>query len=247
MCSEPLAPECQARMLDNQEPSFTDSMDGIDRGMRDHVPPSVLASNDGKDGITNKSLLALYGGRDELIQLNVGGVRFMTYRSTLEKVPNTRLSCLARTDEAYREDAAEYFYDRNPSLFHCILDFYRTEELHFPHNYCGPSVKKELLYWRLNEAYISPCCWHRYRQFEDEQKIFETIENAFETDTASRIDETDESYKENVGTFNHRWEKFREKAWLFLEDPMSSRAAKVGPHVRILLKRNMVIRNDISH
>ena len=99
--------------------------------------------------------------KDGLVRLDVGGKLFVTRRSTLERVPGTRLSTLSELDCNYNKETQEWFYDRNPELFNCILDFYRCDELHFPHNFCGPSIKKELLYWKIHEGDISPCCWNR--------------------------------------------------------------------------------------
>lgn len=98
---------------------------------------------------------------DNLVRINVGGKLFITTRTTLEKIPDTRLSHLSDLDLNYNRDRKEWFFDRNPDLFNNILDFYRIEELHFPHNFCGPSIKKELLYWKIHEGDISPCCWNR--------------------------------------------------------------------------------------
>ena len=81
---------------------------------------------------------------DDVIKLNVGGSVFMTTRSTLDHIPNTRLYHLQESDHNYNPVTGEWFFDRNPIVFNYILDFYRTEELHFPHNLCGPSIRKEL-------------------------------------------------------------------------------------------------------
>ena len=101
------------------------------------------------------------GSPDELMRLDVGGSLFVTSRATLERVPNTRLSDLSELDTNYNKDTRSWWFDRNPELFNCILDFFRCEELHFPHNFCGPAIKKELLYWRIHECDIAPCCWNR--------------------------------------------------------------------------------------
>ena len=155
----------------------------------------------------------------ELMTLNVGGARFVTTRHTLERVSGTRLSNLHRTDPNYNPTTGEWFFDRNPALFNYILDFYRTDELHFPHNYCGPSIKKELVYWTIDETDISSCCWNRYREFEEENRIFDQIEQAFE----SRV-----HVSPAEGSINpSNWQIWRQRLYLFLEEPMSSRPAQV--------------------
>lgn len=60
--------------------------------------------------------------------LNVGGVRHKTQWSTIEKIPGTRLSMLAKlreNDESYDPIEDEYYFDRNPDAFLCILEYYR--------------------------------------------------------------------------------------------------------------------------
>ncbi|CAF0943812.1 unnamed protein product [Brachionus calyciflorus] len=74
---------------------------------------------------------------DDLIRLNIGGARYVTYMSTLRKIPNSRLSELDKTDDNYDIKNNEYFFDRSPLLFDYILNFYRTGELHVPLSECG--------------------------------------------------------------------------------------------------------------
>jgi hypothetical protein len=78
------------------------------------------------------------------IKINCGGVKFETFRSTLERIPGTRLALLANLqekDENYNSDYAEYFFDRHPGAFASILHYYRTEELHTDQNICGNIIK----------------------------------------------------------------------------------------------------------
>ena len=64
----------------------------------------------------------------ETVVLNVGGVRHKTQWSTLEKLEGTRLSILAKLkeqDESYNAEEDEFFFDRNPTAFLPILEYYR--------------------------------------------------------------------------------------------------------------------------
>ncbi len=158
----------------------------------------------------------------DLVKLNVGGTVFVTLRTTLAHIPNTRLSNLQERDPNYNKTTKEWFFDRNPTLFNCILDLYRTEQLHFPHGFCGPSIRKELLYWQIDETFISSCCWNRYREFEQEKKIFDRIERAFESKTLLAY--TDSRFDGNLS----KWEKWKKRIYIFMEEPTSSRAASVS-------------------
>ncbi len=168
---------------------------------------------------------------DELVTLNVGGARFVTNRSTLDRVPNTRLSNLHKSDKNFNIVTQEWFFDRNPALFNFILDYYRSDELHLPHNFCGPSVKKELIYWHISESDISPCCWNRYREFEEEKKIFDRIDQAFE----SRNNEVMMTFTAGDISNPSFWQIWRRRIFLFLEEPMSSRPAQVSLTFPIVL------------
>ena len=170
----------------------------------------------------------------DLVTINVGGTRFETSWSTLSSIPNTRLSDITRKSKCYNAAKDEFFFDRNPLLFGHILDFYRTGELHFPHNCCGPSIKKELIFWRIDEADIAPCCWHRYREYEEKNKIFDRIERAFDS-TPTQPCNTFTADQMVAPSTSAIWKR---RIYLFLEDPMSSRGAKVSKY---LLLNNLLM------
>ena len=60
------------------------------------------------------------------ITLNVGGIRFETYKATLKKIPATRLSRLTEALANYDPVLNEYFFDRHPGVFAQILNYYRS-------------------------------------------------------------------------------------------------------------------------
>ena len=59
------------------------------------------------------------------ITLNVGGIRFETYKATLKKIPATRLSRLTEALANYDPVLNEYFFDRHPGVFGQVLNYYR--------------------------------------------------------------------------------------------------------------------------
>jgi len=58
--------------------------------------------------------------------VNVGGVRHEIFRSTLRKIPATRLARLSEMQANYDRVLDEYFFDRHPAVFTQILNYYRT-------------------------------------------------------------------------------------------------------------------------
>ena len=82
---------------------------------------------------------------DARVVLNIGGLRFQTFRSTLARHKDTLLEQLSEDDTRYDADNCEYFFDRSPYLFQFILDYYRLGTLHFPHDICGPRIEVRTL------------------------------------------------------------------------------------------------------
>ena len=69
---------------------------------------------------------------EERVMLNVGGIRHETHIATLRNVPDSRLSRLADIHmSSSGRGKQEYFFDRHPSVFNSIIDFYRTGRLFF--------------------------------------------------------------------------------------------------------------------
>ncbi|CAB4436497.1 unnamed protein product [Rhizophagus irregularis] len=66
---------------------------------------------------------------DERIVLNVGGVKYETYRSTLTAHPKTFLGTMFHPRNQamlHPVNGNEYFIDRNGHAFHYIMEYYRT-------------------------------------------------------------------------------------------------------------------------
>jgi hypothetical protein len=89
---------------------------------------------------------------DEMISLNVGGIIYVTTKSTLMKYPGTMLSRMFSGDHCITKDeGGNYFLDRDGNLFSYILNYLRTGQ--FPE-----LSRKELLELREEAEYyaISP-------------------------------------------------------------------------------------------
>ncbi|KAG9307855.1 hypothetical protein G9A89_023420 [Geosiphon pyriformis] len=72
---------------------------------------------------------------DERIVLNIGGIKYETFRSTLTAYPDTLLGTMfskRNNGLLHPENGNEYFFDRNGRAFHHILEFYRTGQLLWP-------------------------------------------------------------------------------------------------------------------
>ncbi|CAG8555929.1 1047_t:CDS:2 [Ambispora leptoticha] len=81
---------------------------------------------------------------DERIILNVGGVKYETYRSTLTTYPDTLLGTMfqKRNNELLRPtNGNEYFFDRDGQVFRYIMQFYRTGEFLWPEQSIRPEYE----------------------------------------------------------------------------------------------------------
>ncbi|CAM4949235.1 unnamed protein product [Rotaria socialis] len=116
-------------------------------------------------------------GNDSRIILNVGGTRFETQRTTLKKLPATRLSKLTAQLSHYDPILNEYFFDRHPGVFSQILNYYRTGRLHYPTNVCGPLFEDELNYWGIQREEVEPCRWMTYTTHRSIQETLQVLDS----------------------------------------------------------------------
>lgn len=117
----------------------------------------------------------------DIVNINVGGTIFVTTMKTLKSVSDTRLSGISTNSPEYIAGQNIYFFDRNPELFHSVLDFYRTGELHLPKHVCGAAIRNELEYWQISSSSISDCCVSSLFKFEDELEVTNNLRRQFET------------------------------------------------------------------
>lgn len=175
------------------------------------------------------------------IIINVGGIRFETYKSTLRNYPDTRLAWITETksdNTDYDPLTGEYFFDRHPGMFLMILNYYRTGKLHAPVDVCGPAFEDELAFWGLDEKQIESCCWGPYCQHRDAQQ---TIENLNLSQVAENdIEDHEDDINETAQKFgiaedckdpcnpSSKWLQRKSLLWIMLNDHSSSLLAKVG-------------------
>jgi len=166
---------------------------------------------------------------DNRVIINCGGIRHETYRTTLKKIPATRLSRLTEALANYDPVLNEYFFDRHPVVFGQILNYYRTGKLHYPTDVCGPLFEEELEYWGLDSNQVEPCCWMTYTQHRNTQETLAVLDRLdLDTDkpsdeeVAKRFGYEDEYYSGSLGW----WMRVKPKIWSTFDEPYSSTHAK---------------------
>lgn len=185
---------------------------------------------------TAQLLLATTGNGDcdqhNRVTLNVGGIRYKVYKSTLKKIPATRLSRLTESLANYDPACNEYFFDRHPGVFAQVLNYYRTGKLHYPTNVCGPLFEEELDFWGLDSNQVEPCCWMTYTVYRDTQETLAILDRL---DTNVDLDNlSDELLADKFGYSDHfrsgtlsRWQQLKPRVWLLFDEPYSSWLAKL--------------------
>ncbi|KAM7353672.1 shaw-like isoform 2-T3 [Cochliomyia hominivorax] len=168
-------------------------------------------------------------GENRII-LNVGGIRYETYKATLKKIPATRLSRLTEALANYDPVLNEYFFDRHPGVFTQILNYYRTGKLHYPTDVCGPLFEEELEFWGLDSNQVEPCCWSTYSIHRDTQNTLAILDKLDidnekpSEEQVARLFGFEDSI--NKGQLNC-WQRLKPKVWALFDEPSSSTGAKV--------------------
>lgn len=166
------------------------------------------------------------GDKNKRLIFNIGGQRHEAFLSTLKAIPCTRLSWIAdnylllQHSPAYDPDKDEFFFDRSPTAFVSILNYYRTGQLHYPTHVCGPSFACELKFWGLDEAQMQSCCWEGFTANRDKDAKLKGFKGPH-----FQIDDDDDDIDDEDGLSKYYAMKY--KVWKFFDDAYSSKAAKV--------------------
>ncbi|KAM9362006.1 A-type voltage-gated potassium channel KCND3-like [Symphorus nematophorus] len=165
--------------------------------------------------------------QDELIILNVSGRRFQTWRTTLDRYPDTLLGS-SEKDFFYNEESKEYFFDRDPDAFRSILNFYRTGKLHYPRHECISAYDEELTFFGIIPEIIGDCCYEEYKDRKREN--LERLQ-----------DDQEETKDQKLPNMN-----FRETMWRAFENPHTSTMALVFYYVTGFFIAISVITNVVE-
>ncbi|MEE6472268.1 hypothetical protein FKM82_009561 [Ascaphus truei] len=89
----------------------------------------------------------------EVVTLNVGGMKFSTFPSTLLRFPESRLAhMLDGSDREFRVVNGQIFVDRDGTLFSYILDYLRTSQLYLPSDFSDyERLQREAEFYQVPE------------------------------------------------------------------------------------------------
>ncbi|KAF7217696.1 potassium voltage-gated channel subfamily V member 2-like [Nothobranchius furzeri] len=162
------------------------------------------------------------------LNINVGGtVYFLPYRLAA-KYPTTRIGRLATyTDHNQKLDLCddyvvqnnEFFFDRDPKIFHNIFNFYRTGVLSIKDDLCPYNFLEEIHYWGVRIKYSQRCCRISFEERQDE--LNEQLKIQKELMAELEKEENEEVYDHMTCGLTRR------KIWNLMEKPFSSITAKL--------------------
>ena len=64
--------------------------------------------------------------------------------------------------DAYSLSKNEIYFDRDPTTFNCVLNFYRTDRLHVLDEICILDFADDLEFWKIKELNLEVCCIDKF-------------------------------------------------------------------------------------
>ncbi|XP_066535878.1 potassium voltage-gated channel subfamily F member 1 [Hoplias malabaricus] len=167
------------------------------------------------------------------ISVNVGGVRLSLRPDVLNRFPESRLAELANCPsrsfdlisslcDDYDPCRREFYFDRDPDSFKCIVEVYYFGEVHMKRGICPICFIKEMEFWKIDLGLLDECC--KSNLSEKEEELAEIADKV-----RLLLDDLDGLDGEPDGP--KRWQKL---LWRLMEKPESSLAARVVAVVSFL-------------
>ncbi|XP_028405900.1 potassium voltage-gated channel subfamily A member 2-like [Dendronephthya gigantea] len=118
-----------------------------------HSATAAVAFNCRRPSITRPKVLRPESPtRERRITINVGGERFQTYETTLDRYPDSLLGSPERRKQFYNEGKGEFvFPSRNKEVFNAILFFYQARILSRPEDVSLKIFVEEIKFFDLAE------------------------------------------------------------------------------------------------
>ena len=184
--------------------------------------------DDDDDRIAGTSMRFASPVKNYMLNINVGGkVYQISYRSAA-KYPKTRIGRLATfTDHNRKLDLCddyivqnnEFFFDRDPDIFHNIFNFYRTGVLWIKDELCPRNFLEEINYWGVRIKSTHRCCRISFEERQDE--LNEQLKIQRELEAEVETEEHEELFEEMA------FGNTRRRIWNLMEMPFSSITAKL--------------------
>ncbi|XP_026546174.1 potassium voltage-gated channel subfamily V member 2-like [Notechis scutatus] len=162
------------------------------------------------------------------LSLNVGGQHFHIALQVAAKYPLTRIGRLATCTDPVKRLALcddysvlrkEYFFDRDPLVFHYVFHFYRSGVLWVLTEFCSASFLEEMEYWGIHLKYAQRCCRILFEERHDEMVEHLKVQRELEAEMET-VEREEQFEGKCLGSF-------RKAIWNLIENPYSSTLAKI--------------------
>ncbi|XP_066566980.1 potassium voltage-gated channel subfamily V member 2 [Amia ocellicauda] len=166
--------------------------------------------------------------KNYMLNINVGGKTYKIAYRVAAKYPKTRIGRLATyTDHNRKLDLCddyvvqnnEYFFDRDPDIFHHVFNFYRTGVLWIKDELCPRNFLEEINYWGVRIKNTHRCCRISFEERQDE--LNEQLKVQRELQAEVEMEENMELFRDMA--LGH----LRRRIWNLMEKPFSSITAKL--------------------
>lgn len=166
--------------------------------------------------------------KNYMLNINVGGKLYRISYRAAAKYPKTRIGRLATyTDHNRKLDLCddyivqnnEFFFDRDPDIFHNIFNFYRTGVLWIKDELCPRNFLEEINYWGVRIKNTHRCCRISFEERQDE--LNEQLKVQRELQAEVEKEENEELFEEMA------FGNTRRMIWNLMEMPFSSVTAKL--------------------
>ncbi|XP_051881392.1 potassium voltage-gated channel subfamily F member 1-like [Pristis pectinata] len=159
---------------------------------------------------------------DQELVVNIGGARHLLYGYVVNRYPESRLAELLRCNgyeaisslcDDYDPSKREFYFDRDPDSFKCVMEVYYFGEIHIKKGICPICFKNELDFWKIDVDLLDECCKCLLGEKNDE---LEEIAKQVQLILADRGESADTC-----------WGKAQKFLWKLMEKPDSSCPARV--------------------
>ena len=147
------------------------------KAIRNDLPRESIGSRSSKHA--NESLSST---NDKRLTINVSGIKFQTWQSTLLRFPDSLLGSVDSMEQFYDDQRKEYFLDRDPYLFKFVLNYYRYGKLHCSQEDCPAAFEEELQFYGFSIYDVGDCCWE-FCSPKEKGLLIEGDDNVLEGET----------------------------------------------------------------
>lgn len=148
--------------------------------------------------------------------ISLRGTQFITSSISVRDL----LDKLSKEEHAEIKTNGDYFLDRNPVLFHYVLDYFSGRKFHLPKGICAIEAREELEFWMIPVDAVPNCCYEVL--FDDNLSSYEEIEKLEQHLTNGVLPE------ERIVVSNNKLQNIRNTLNKAAADPFSCLLGKVN-------------------